>query len=258
MSYMALKRIFEKIRNILHLFKIYAHNVRHSICAYPDNFNLWYSIRIFPEWVFRLKRKSLEGEIPWVCFQALNFLKKIVNPDMRVYEFGSGGSTFFFAKHVDSVVSVEHDKEWYNLVSKAADLRKYYNCSIRLIEPSDHKGKINEDFSNPDNYASSCKQFLDKSFLEYARSIEDYPDNYFDMVLIDGRARPSCIKHSINKVKESGFLILDNSDRKYYLNYFKSNISDFEKLFDKVKSFYGPGPYCKVFYETTIWQKRSK
>ena len=127
-----------------------------------------------------------------------------------------------------------------------------------MIEPSNHNGVIKEDFSNPDYYASSCKEFNGKSFLEYAISIEDYPDNYFDMVLIDGRARPSCIKHSINKVKENGFLILDDSDRKHYISYFKSSSSDFEKLFNKINSFYGPAPYCEEFCETTIWQKSSK
>src|SRR5262249_9447946 len=39
----------------------------------------------------------LDLGIPWVNYQALEWLSRIVNPRMRVFEWGSGGSTVFFA-----------------------------------------------------------------------------------------------------------------------------------------------------------------
>ncbi len=33
-------------------------------------------------------------------------------------EFGSGASTIFYAKRANSIVAVEHDKEWYNNIEK--------------------------------------------------------------------------------------------------------------------------------------------
>lgn len=47
--------------------------------------------------------------------------------------------------------------------------------------------------------------------------IKKFPDNYFDIVLVDGRSRPSCLFHSLNKVKKGGLLVLDNAEREYYL-----------------------------------------
>ena len=240
----------------MYLVETYLHSVTYSMRVYPDNFNSWYLIKIFPKWLIKLNGNSLEDEVPFVCFSLISFLKKNIEPNMRIYEFGSGGSTLFFAKHAYSVVSIEHDKKWRDLVSRAISLKKYNNCNIRLIEPSIYSGAINKDFSNPNYYLSS--DFADKSFLDYSMSIEDYPDNYFDIVLIDGRARPSCIKHSINKVKEKGYLILDDSERGYYLDYFKSSSSNFNKLFDKIRVFYGPAPYSVAFKEATIWQKVSR
>lgn len=233
----------------------YLINSLHFKRYYPDSFNLWYLMRIFPKWLINLNGNSLKDEIPWISFSAISFLKKNIKPNMQIYEFGSGGSTLFFSKYTCNVISVEHNKKWYALMSKAIRSKGYNNCNIRLIEPTSCEDTINKDFSNPDHYKSSCKEFIDKSFIEYARSIEDYPDNYFDIVLIDGRARPSCIKHSINKIKEKGFLILDDSERKYYLDYFKFKFLNFTKLFDKTYIFYGPSPYCRPFKETTIWQK---
>lgn len=42
-------------------------------------------------------------------------------PRKAVWEFGSGGSTLWFAKHVKSVVSVEDDPDWYAAVTAALE-----------------------------------------------------------------------------------------------------------------------------------------
>ena len=54
------------------------------------------------------------------------------------------------------------------------------------------------------------------SFKKFVTTIDQYPDHYFDLVFVDGRARNSCIKHAIPKVKNGGYILLDDSDRKSY------------------------------------------
>ncbi len=57
-------------------------------------------------------------------------------------------------------------------------------------------------------------------FHPYFQKIQKYPDNYFDFVLIDGRARVACMINEIDKIKNEGILILDNSDREKYHSIF--------------------------------------
>jgi predicted O-methyltransferase YrrM len=88
-------------------------------------------------------------------------------------------------------------------------------CDYRLIEPEPDPMITLKSHELPENYKSA--DFNSHSFKAYVKAIDIYPDNYFDLVVIDGRARPSCIKHAVPKIKRGGVLVLDNSDRDYYL-----------------------------------------
>src|SRR3990167_4328675 len=43
-----------------------------------------------------------------------------------------------------------------------------------------------------------------------------FPDEYFDLILVDGRNRKGCILHAIRTLKRGGVLMLDNAERPYY------------------------------------------
>lgn len=81
------------------------------------------------------------------------------------------------------------------------------------------------------------------------KSIDAFPDRSFDLIFVDGRARSSCIFHARNKVKPGRFLMLDNSERNYY-SFGKELLIDWER-----KDFFGPGPYGRYFWQTTIWRR---
>ncbi len=55
-----------------------------------------------------------------------------------------------------------------------------------------------------------------KEFWDYFHVADDYQDEYFDFILVDGRARVACLLNSIPKLKSGGLMILDNSDRPSY------------------------------------------
>jgi len=40
-------------------------------------------------------------------------IMKYLNPNDIMLEYGSGGSTLFFSKHVKEYYSLEHEPEWY-------------------------------------------------------------------------------------------------------------------------------------------------
>ena len=95
------------------------------------------SWRYFPKWFSSFcLRRSLIGEAkPWVPFEVADWLQHYLNRNMKVFEWGSGGSTIFLAERAGQVFSVEHDHKWHELVSKALADRGITNCSYQLHEP---------------------------------------------------------------------------------------------------------------------------
>jgi len=187
---------------------------------------------------------------PWICFSAVKFLKDIVRKDMRVFEYGSGGSTLFWTFNVQEIVSVEHDTSWYSIMKNQFGEQGVENLRYILAEPADDGAFNKKNFEDPDHYISSDPVYKGKNFEQYAKTIDSYPDDYFDIVVVDGRARPSCIKHGIPKLKKNGWLIIDNSERKYYFAPFS-----FDKSSWKISKFAGPVPYTRDFSETSFLKK---
>src|SRR5919106_1929032 len=170
---------------------------------------LCHSIRFFNEWRHSLRpgATALSDSRPWLTFGAGRFLERILVPSMRVFEFGTGGSTLFFAGHGLDVVSVEHDETWVGL-ARAALARQGLHAHILWVPPT----PIGTAAGTPhdlDAYISWTRPGL--SFEKYAHQIDAFPVQHFDLVLIDGRSRPSCFKHALSRVKPHGFLVLDDA-----------------------------------------------
>ena len=97
---------------------------------------------------------------------------------------------------------------------------------------------------DPLSYTTSDETHAGKSFYDYVTLIDEYPSEYFDVVLIDGRARPSCFMHAMNKVKFDGYIILDNADRYVTYRYVEETA---EQLGFEIEEIWGMGlgtDYC--------------
>ncbi len=186
---------------------------------------------------------STKDQIPWITFEAKKWLEKYLKPDMIVFEYGSGGSTFFFQKHVKKIISIEHNRNWYKKMMKLLKKKDIFSNSYFLNEPE----KPLKRNTKKDNYQSKHKTYSNMTFKKYVNSIDKYPQKYFDVIFIDGRARNSCVKKSITKIRQDGIIILDNSQRKRYQESFS--------LFNKYKriDFYGFGPYRFTPWQTSVW-----
>ncbi|MCQ8118230.1 hypothetical protein [Methylomonas rosea] len=217
---------------------------------------LWYALRYFYRCLKLYNNPAhncILDEKPWMSFPVIKFLEKIINNDFRVFEYGSGGSTLFFSQRVKELVSVEHDRNWYQVVKEMLANRGCININYKLVIPTYTDHYDHALVSIPDAYISADDNSVGMSYEDYSKTILAYPDNYFDLVVVDGRCRPSCMFHSLNKVKVNGFLLLDQSERKYYLekmeSYFKE--SDWSKV-----SISGPLPYSLHFTKATFFKKK--
>ena len=159
--------------------------------------------------------------LPWVTYSFIDFIKDRLNKKQKVFEYGSGSSTLFYAKRVDRVVSVEHDENWFNKILNT----KPQNAEM-IFTKLERGGE----------YSKKAALLGEK----------------FDIIIVDGRDRVNCCKESIHALSPSGVMVLDDSERPEYNEarlFLKEN--GFKEL-----SFSGISPglfYLKatsVFYKT--------
>jgi hypothetical protein len=133
-------------------------------------------------------RSTVRLRLPWLPFRLIDELDDRLQPGMRVFEYGGGGSTLWFLDHGLKVVTIEHDATWARILESNVASPLW---TLRVL-PLGHEG------------------------AEYIRAIEDYPDGEFDLVVVDGRYRSRCTEAAIPKVRHGGMLIVDDVDRPRY------------------------------------------
>ena len=69
--------------------------------------------------------------------------------------------------------------------------------------------------------------------------INKYPDQQFDVILIDGRERVGCFSNSIDKLKKGGIIVLDDSFRIRYTPIFNILNSNMFKKWKIIRYNYG-------------------
>lgn len=191
-----------------------------------------------------LGRNPLDVRQPWITFQAMDWLEEHLRPQWRVFEYGSGGSTIFYAQRVAHVTSVEHDPAWHgDVVRKLAELG-LANCDYRLVEP-ERPGVADAS----EDERSTRKEYAGSTFRRYIAAIDDQADASLDAVIVDGRARNGCVARAMPKVKPGGYLILDNSERREY----EPGIALLNGW--EWRDFRGFGPYSLFSWRTTVFRK---
>lgn len=174
-------------------------------------------------WLDSFKAKvpiNIEGEaIPWFTYSAISFLDKRVDNDLSIFEFGNGNSTLWWAGKVKSVISCEHDLSWF----KKIESKVPKNVKIMHI-----------DFERNG---------------EYCRSILKY-EKKFDLVVVDGRDRVNCAKHSVEALTHNGVIVWDNTNRTRYAEGCRFLLDDgFKKLdFDGMSPLNYHNSCTSVFY----------
>lgn len=213
----------------------------------------WGLVRQFSRWrtMQQPDRTPLGDELPWITLGGIEYLASILRGTDRVFEWGSGGSTLYLSARVKELVTVEHDREWFERVRERMREKNHTNWTGVLTEPEMVENSKSRSAELWSDYFSSDDRYHGSCFEKYAKRIEEYPDGAFNLVLVDGRARPSCIHHAIPKVVPGGVLLLDNAERDYYAPACKAMIDAGWKLRD----FQGPGPYIRYFWSTQFWHK---
>jgi hypothetical protein len=140
----------------------------------------------------------------------------------KVFEYGSGNSTLWWAERSKQVTSVEDDELWYEKIKL---LLKSQNVEYCLEK-------------NPQKYFTMAT-------------------NYFEVLIVDGKYRRECLNHIVNLKKIGGrggvMLIFDNSD--WYPNTVRFLQ---EKLGWMQIDFHGYGPINDYTWTTSIFMNPAR
>jgi len=60
--------------------------------------------------------EHIKKRMPWLAKGAVDWLENNLTKDFKILEFGSGGSTLFFAERCKEVITIENNKKFYDLI----------------------------------------------------------------------------------------------------------------------------------------------
>ena len=82
-------------------------------------------------------KSTMEYEVPWMTPGAIQKLHELLKSSDLVIEAGCGGSSLFFARRVESVIAIEPNSTWANLVISEVHKRDIQNTRIIPTSPSE-------------------------------------------------------------------------------------------------------------------------
>lgn len=145
--------------------------------------------------------------VPWWTYRAIDVVDAwlLARPGpIRVFEYGSGASTFWLAERADEVITVEHHPGFSEIIGPA--LADVSGVTFRFV-PAPSDGPVRIGSAKPGNAG------LD--FYDYVHAIDDESGD-FDVVVIDGRAREACLEVAASRLTPGGIVIFDNTRRRRY------------------------------------------
>lgn len=119
--------------------------------------------------------------IPWYTYPAIEYLSQFDYSAKKIFEYGCGYSSLFWARRAEAVVSIEDNPTYF---AKWQEIFKEPNLDIRWRD----EGEIYENaiFEN---------------------------DTLYDVIVVDGKRRVECSAAAVKKLAPGGMIILDDSDR---------------------------------------------
>jgi hypothetical protein len=161
-------------------------------------------------------------EIPWYTYPAVEYLQNIDFAGKTVLEYGCGNSSFFWCRKAAKVTSIEHNREWFDKISRIA-------CKNHELI-----------FCAEENYESPA----------------EIEGRKFDIIIIDAVKRPECAK-ILRRYLDLGaadgcMVILDNSD------WYKNSARFIREDFDMIEAdFHGFGPINGYTWTTSVFFSRN-
>lgn len=129
-------------------------------------------------------------------------------------EWGSGGSTRALLEvrpPIERLVSIEHNREWYDRVAAAVRDPRLELHHLPPKEPAPPRTLLNRKMQAWDARAEHEPAIL-ADYVAFPATL----GIHFDFVLVDGRARRFCLKTGWELLRPGGALVLHDAQRTDY------------------------------------------
>jgi hypothetical protein len=178
---------------------------------------------------------------------------------MKVFEFGCGHSSLWWARRVQEVVSVDHDIRWVKYIqkNKPNNLTLFHSLAgtDSSVFSADVRNRIESIIAaqvvSPDKDHNVAHGLDCRNYLSHPATLARYPKQNFDIIVVDGMARSVCAYIAGLWVKDEGIIVFDNSDRwQYGPGYDALRELGFARF-----DFFGIGPINSYEWCTSIFAK---
>lgn len=158
-------------------------------CLNPDRrgFPLYFRPSDLPQW-FRENRfwgripTPVPPPRPWLNYDLVDWVERL--RPRTVLEWGSGGSTLWFSKICERMVSVEDDAGWYEAVLA----------------------------SLPTGLGNQVELSLFNNEQDYLSGLDAFAASRPDLILIDGSWRVACLEASLSSLRAGSFVVIHDSN----------------------------------------------
>lgn len=180
-------------------------------------------LRLYRRWKTSFSSTPLAEGLPWLTFAAISYMEAHLRSFHRVFEWGGGGSTVFFGCRCGEVVTVDDNPWWLAQLPFLPNVQTFFRRANPVA-----------------------------GYVDYVLALEGFDQKYFDVILVDGSARPDCIEVAPAYLKPGGLLVIDDAERPAYRRAIEGIMGGFQvELSD-----YGPTPFHPDFKITLILRKR--
>lgn len=163
--------------------------------------------------------------IPWYTYPAIEYLSQFDYTNKKIFEFGCGYSSAFWAERAKSVTSIEDKAEWFEKWKKEFE---YANLDIRWRDEGE--GYENAIFEDGDKY---------------------------DVIVVDGKRREKCAAVAVKALADGGMIILDDSDRINTSEEYRKAVSELKQAGLLQVDFYGFCPMNCYTKATSLFLSRN-
>ncbi len=195
------------------------------------------------------KLKKMTGKFgpdPYMKYKEIDLFTELLQNlrPKKVLEYGCGFSTLYYPALLPEGaewISVEHNVEWYEQIAS---------------EIEDNSDKVRVFNKKPD-----ITTYPDDGYYKDFKSYIHFPEQFgpFDLILVDGMARESCIEEGMKMLTPDGILVIHDCNRKKYQPYLKK----FPKWiimedFRKTAGGFGFGSTERSLHELVDFEEHSK